>query len=90
MIGIVDYGMGNLLSVKSAFEMIGADVKICNDANDLQNFDKIVLPGVGAFGDCIKNLEEKDFVLKLNEEVLVKGKPILGICLGMQVMARAG
>ncbi|MCX6165443.1 MAG: imidazole glycerol phosphate synthase subunit HisH [Ignavibacteriae bacterium] len=90
MIGIVDYGMGNLLSVKSAFEMIGADVKICKDSNELQNFEKIVLPGVGAFGDCIKNLEEKNFISKLNEEILVKEKPILGICLGMQVMAKTG
>jgi glutamine amidotransferase len=90
MIGIVDYGMGNLLSVQSAFEMLGADVKIINEPDNLSGCGKIVLPGVGAFGDCMRNLEQKGFVKKLNEEVILKEKPILGICLGMQVMAKTG
>lgn len=89
-VGIVDYGMGNLLSVHSAFEMFGVDVKIISKAENLSDCEKIVLPGVGAFGDCMKNLENKGFVKKLNEEVLIKEKPILGICLGMQVMAKTG
>jgi len=88
MIAIVDYGMGNLLSVNNAFEMLGARAHICSDPEQLRDADRIILPGVGAFRDCISNLTKRGFVKALNEEVLQRGKPVLGICLGMQVMAR--
>lgn len=87
MIGVIDYGMGNLLSVQNALEYIGEDVKICSSPSELEEMERLILPGVGAFKDCIKNLKEKGFVDKLNEEVIDKQKPILGICLGMQVLA---
>ncbi|MBC7381841.1 MAG: imidazole glycerol phosphate synthase subunit HisH [Bacteroidia bacterium] len=88
MIGIVDYGMGNLLSVYSAFDYLGADVTICKHPEDLKDVDKIVIPGVGAFKDCIGKLKSENFQEALNEHVLNKAKPTLGICLGMQVMAK--
>jgi glutamine amidotransferase len=88
VIGIIDYGMGNILSVKNALEMIGAEVKICHNPQDVTDVKKLVLPGVGAFRDCIDNLRRKKFVEVLEDQVIKKGKPILGICLGMQVMAK--
>jgi imidazole glycerol-phosphate synthase subunit HisH len=88
MIGIVDYGMGNLLSVYSAFDYLGAEVMICKHPEELRNVERIVIPGVGAFKDCISKLKETGFQEALNEEVLKKGKPTLGICLGMQVMGK--
>lgn len=88
MIGIVDYGMGNLLSVYSAFDYLGADVTICKHPEDLVGVDKIVIPGVGAFKDCIGKLRSENFQEALNEHVISKAKPTLGICLGMQVMAK--
>jgi imidazole glycerol-phosphate synthase subunit HisH len=90
MIGIIDYGMGNLLSVKNAVEYLGCDVKIVASPSDLLSCEKLILPGVGAFTDCMKNLNEKGFIQELNNQVLEHKKPILGICLGMQVMARNG
>ncbi len=90
MIGIVDYGMGNLLSVRNALEHLGEDVATVSVPSDLRQVDKIVLPGVGAFGDCIKNLNEKGFTSILHDLVLNEEIPILGICLGMQVMAKVG
>ncbi len=90
MIGIVDYGMGNLLSVFHAVEMVGEEPKIIQDPRDLRNVDRIILPGVGAFRDCVQNLRRLGFVEALEEEVLSKKKPILGICLGMQAMAERG
>ncbi|ACL02339.1 imidazole glycerol phosphate synthase, glutamine amidotransferase subunit [Desulfatibacillum aliphaticivorans] len=90
MIGIVDHGMGNLLSVFNAFEYMGADVELCGDPRDLEDADKIVLPGVGAFPDCMKNLKELGFQEVLNRLVLEEKRPVLGICLGMQVMAEWG
>lgn len=87
-VGIIDYGMGNLLSVYHAVEMAGGNAKICSTPQELAQVQRIVLPGVGAFRDCIKNLTEKGFVDALNEAVYQQGKPIMGICLGMQVMAR--
>jgi glutamine amidotransferase len=90
MIGIIDYGMGNLLSVKNAIEYLGYDVEIVSEAEELSNYDKLILPGVGAFPDCIKNLIEKGFVEALQNQVIENKKPILGICLGMQVMAKLG
>jgi glutamine amidotransferase len=86
MIGIVDYGMGNLKSVFSAFEYIGANVMLCSNPKDLKKADQIVIPGVGAIEQCILKLKESGFKEELNEHVLIKLKPTLGICLGMQVM----
>lgn len=90
MIGIVDYGMGNLLSVFNAIEMVGGEARICSNPTEIRQVDRIILPGVGAFRDCMANLTHKGFLEALNDAVLNKGKPILGICLGMQVMARRG
>ena len=88
MVGIIDYGMGNLLSVFHALETVGATVKICNHPKYLRNAERIVLPGVGAFGNCMANLRRNGFIEALEENIIVKGKPVFGICLGMQVMAR--
>jgi imidazole glycerol-phosphate synthase subunit HisH len=88
MIGIIDYGMGNLLSVRHALTFLGAKVKVCESTADLGDIDRIVLPGVGAFGDCVRNLRQRGFIKPLNDMVIRDGMPILGICLGMQVMAR--
>lgn len=87
MVGIVDYGMGNLLSVYNAFDYLAANVIIVKHPEELKKVDRIVIPGVGAFKDCIKKIKENGFESALNEEVLQKAKPTLGICLGMQVMA---
>jgi imidazole glycerol-phosphate synthase subunit HisH len=86
MIGIIDYGMGNLLSVYNAFDYLGEDVEICNDPNTLNKYDRIVIPGVGAFKKCIESLKNKGFIEALNKETIINKKPTLGICLGMQVM----
>ena len=88
MIGIIDYGMGNLMSVFSAFDYLGAEVMICKKFSDLEKVDRIVLPGVGAFKDCISRLKSENFLESLNHHVIQLKKPTLGICLGMQVMAK--
>lgn len=90
MVGILDYGMGNLLSVYSAFDYLATDVTICKHPEDLAGVDRIVIPGVGAFKDCIDKINETGFREALDIEVVKKGKPTLGICLGMQVMAGKG
>ena len=87
LIGIVDYGMGNLLSVYNAFSFLGSNVKICRNPEDLDDTDRLVVPGVGAFKDCISKLKSLGFIDALNEYVLHKAKPTMGICLGMQIMA---
>lgn len=85
MIAIVDYGVGNLFSLESSFAAIGAQVETTSDPNILRTADKIILPGVGAFGDAAKKLCKSglDTVLK---ELTSSGKPLLGICLGMQLL----
>lgn len=88
MVGIVDYGMGNLMSVFNAFEYLGSNVTICQSPEELEAVDRIVLPGVGAISQCIDKLNRSGFTEALNEHVIKKGKPTLGICLGMQVMAK--
>lgn len=88
MVGVIDYGMGNLFSVRHALEMVGAVVRVCRNAGELDDMERIVLPGVGAFRDCIANLEMKGFVEALKRSVFEKGRPLFGICLGMQVLAR--
>ena len=90
MIGIIDYGMGNLMSVQNALNYLGEDNILCNKPSDLEKVDKIILPGVGAFPDCINNLKKRGLMDSLNYYVIKKQIPILGICLGMQVMAKIG
>lgn len=90
MIAIVNYGMGNLRSVHHALDMVGADALITTHPEDLHAAERIVLPGVGAFGECVQNLHASGLVEALTAEVLHKGKPLLGICLGMQVLASLG
>ncbi|MDD5211669.1 MAG: imidazole glycerol phosphate synthase subunit HisH [Sulfuricurvum sp.] len=84
---IIDYKMGNLRSVQKAFEHIGESAIISNDLSIIQNASKLVLPGVGAFKDAMHNLRELGLIDLLNEEILEKKKPFLGICLGMQLIA---
>ncbi|MFH2021083.1 MAG: imidazole glycerol phosphate synthase subunit HisH [archaeon] len=90
MIGIIDYGMGNLRSVAKALELLGADVVVTADSSRLADAEKLVLPGVGAFGDGMKNLNSLGLVDFLGTEVLTNRKPLLGICLGMQLLATDG
>lgn len=87
-VGIADYGMGNLLSVFNAVEMCGGEAEICEDPERLLDADRIILPGVGAFGDCMRRLHEKAFIEVLNKIAFEQKKPVLGICLGMQAMAK--
>ena len=85
MIVIVDYGVGNLFSLKSSFEAIGAEIKVSGSAEDIRAAEKIVLPGVGAFRDAREKLGQNGLDQVIIEEAK-KGKPLLGICLGMQML----
>ena len=85
MIGIIDYGMGNLLSVEKAFRAIGHPAAIVRTPEAMTDADRIVLPGVGAFGRAMENLARASFVDSLAAAVAA-GKPLLGICLGLQLL----
>ncbi|MEA3490808.1 MAG: imidazole glycerol phosphate synthase subunit HisH [Campylobacterota bacterium] len=85
MIGIVDYNMGNLASVINAFAKVGADTRVESDPDRLQEYDKLILPGVGAFGDAMEHLRERGMDRAVRE-FASSGKPLLGICLGMQLL----
>ena len=87
IVAVVDYGMGNLRSVAKALEAVGATVCVSGKPEDLRRADRIVLPGQGAFRDCMANLKATGLVEVLDEEVRKKGKPFLGICLGLQLLA---
>ena len=89
MIAIVDYGVGNLFSLKSSLIAIGADAVVTADPQLLRSADKIILPGVGAFGDAAKKLTDSGLADVLIEEAKA-GKPLLGICLGMQLLFEVG
>ena len=84
MIAIVDYGVGNLFSLSSSVRSLGAEVRVTRDAADLRAADHILLPGVGAFADAMAKLEATGLVPVLREET--QKKPLLGICLGMQLL----
>lgn len=88
MIGIVDYGMGNLLSVQKALEHVGCPARVVRTADDLAASDRLVLPGVGAFGQAMANLEQRELLAPLRA-ACAEGKPLLGICLGLQLLLEA-
>tara|TARA_B100001063_G_C16759084_1_gene554927 strand:- start:1241 stop:1852 length:612 start_codon:yes stop_codon:yes gene_type:complete len=85
---IVDYGLGNIGSLLNMFENIGVQARISTDANDIIDAEKLVLPGVGAFDYAMEKLEEKKLIEILNFKVVETSSPILGVCLGMQLMCR--
>ena len=89
-VAIVNYGMGNLNSVRRSFEEIGADVVVATHPSALYEVDKVVLPGVGAFSEGMKHLKDGGWVPALHDVVQIKKKPLLGICLGMQMLATTG
>ena len=89
MIAIVDYGVGNLFSLQSSLAFIGVDATVTSDASVLRAADKIILPGVGAFGDAASRLRDSGLDVVVKEEA-AKGKPIMGICLGMQLLLETG
>jgi glutamine amidotransferase len=86
-IEIIDYGMGNLQSVRNALELLGCEVRVSGNPAALSSADALILPGVGAFGEAMNNLQQRKLVEPLRYAVLSEGKPLLGICLGMQLLA---
>lgn len=89
MTGIVDYGVGNLFSLKSSFGVIGEETVVSRDADELRRADRLILPGVGAFPDAAKKLHETGLDRFVKEEA-ASGKPLMGICLGMQLLFDKG
>ena len=85
MIAIIDYGVGNLFSLKSSLGMIGAQAVVTGDADAIRRADRLILPGVGAFGDARKKLAQTGLDAALCREA-ERGKPVMGICLGMQML----
>ena len=85
MIAVVDYGVGNLFSLRSSLACVGAESVVTGEEKVLRSAEKIILPGVGAFGDAVKKLQESGLFSIVKEEA-EKGKPLMGICLGMQLL----
>lgn len=88
--GIIDIGLGNVNSVSRAIRYLGFDFKLCKEPGDLDSVDKIILPGVGNFGAAVSILRETSFDKAIKKQSLESKKPILGICLGMQLLAEYG
>ena len=85
MVGIIDYGVGNLFSLRSSFAAIGVEAFVSGDAAELANADRLILPGVGAFGDAARKLRDSGLDTFVKEQA-ASGKPLMGICLGMQLL----
>lgn len=85
MITIIDYGMGNLRSVQKGFERLGFTARVTSDPGEVERAGKLVLPGVGAFRDCMENLRSGGFVEPIKRHI-EDGRPFLGICLGLQLL----
>ncbi|QQL50849.1 imidazole glycerol phosphate synthase subunit HisH [Mucilaginibacter ginkgonis] len=88
MITIVDYGLGNLGSIKNMLKKVGSTVEITDDLEKIERAEKLILPGVGAFDDGMSKLHERGLTQLLNKKVLEDKTPILGVCLGMQLMTQ--
>ena len=87
MIIIIDYGMGNLRSVYNALDLLGAEVQISDSPDEILAAERLILPGVGAFGLAMHNLRERGLIEALNKKVIQERTPILAICLGMELLA---
>jgi imidazole glycerol-phosphate synthase subunit HisH len=87
MLALINYGMGNLRSISNAFDLLGKEVLITDDPDEISKSEGIILPGVGSFSDGIQNLKRKNMVDILEKEVLINKKPYLGICLGLEFLA---
>ena len=85
MVGIIDYGVGNLFSLRSSFAAIGAEAFVSGDPAELSKADRLILPGVGAFGDAVRKLRDSGLDVFVKEQAAC-GKPLMGICLGMQLL----
>ena len=85
MVGIIDYGVGNLFSLRSSFAAIGVEAFVSGDAAELAKADRLILPGVGAFGDAAQKLRDSGLDAFVKEQAAA-GKPLMGICLGMQLL----
>ncbi len=85
MVAIIDYNMGNLASVYNACHLLDAKAKIVSDPDEIKNYDRVILPGVGAFGDAMEHLNETGMIEAV-KEFSKSGKPMVGICLGMQLL----
>ena len=85
MVGIIDYGVGNLFSLRSSFAAIGVEAFVSGDAGELAKADRLILPGVGAFGDAAEKLRASGLDAFVREQAAA-GKPLMGICLGMQLL----
>jgi len=86
MLTIVDYGVGNLASIKNMLKKIGAEAQISSDPSVISAAEKLILPGVGAFDTCAQKLQESGLTGLLNQKALVEKIPVLGICVGMQLL----
>jgi imidazole glycerol-phosphate synthase subunit HisH len=89
LIGIIDYGLGNINSVRNVVEHVGGSCRIIKTASELDGVTQLILPGVGAFDHGMAGLRQRGFVDALNDLVMGSGLPVLGICLGMQLMCRS-
>lgn len=89
MIAVIDYGMGNVRSMTNALYYVGHDAVVTADPKVIDNASHIILPGVGAFGDAMHNITVRGLDAVLRQQVLEKGKPFLGVCLGLQLLAKS-
>ncbi len=89
-VGIVDYGRGNLTSVRNAIQAIGGNAQVIGDPANIDNISHLILPGVGAFGEAMERLHHSGWVSALHAHAMVRRRPLLGICLGMQLLMESG
>jgi glutamine amidotransferase len=88
MITVVDYGVGNLASIRNMFKKAGADVLISSDPSEIAAADKLILPGVGAFDTCVQKLQGSGLLDTINKRVLTDKVPVLGVCVGLQLLTQ--
>lgn len=89
MISIIDYGLGNIHAFVNIYKSLNIQTKVVSDHHDIINADKLILPGVGAFDSAMQKLKSINILDSINEFTLIKKKPILGVCVGMQIMAKS-